>query len=520
MESDSIARFSPCKGWTCYRTVTTALFVIIFCQPILVYLHRFNVRDCDDKAVHYYSAAYTAATSQKRDIVRNALPEWLGKEESLYRKQRVAGRVIGAGNYMALNVTLRVARSLYKAFVPEANPALVLSMTFKLSCLVLLMLVALYASVVSRVCLGSPFPLLLALALISWGTFDVPSIAPAPVHHYHSFVTSSPRGSAALLLLVLMIAYAADRPVIFSVTTILLLLFHAGLAMGVLPVVSMALLLAEWTAFTRKARVQSFLRRAYYPFLPILLSGIALVALRTAFASMPLESGAPVRSGGNDLLGAVAPWLIALFISVVGAIICQRFILPFAAKACGPSVPPEEGPRPASSAPAPGTSREPGARVYVRLLTLHLLFLILLRLFIAVCHADVADSLLVRLTNLHLTGEVAERLTGVKHIVFVSLIVWASWIALAYFRRTRVYRQTFAFRLVRPLAALAFLVVAWNQQQPALTAAVTGQLNFFQPDCVGIAVRDVDAGTLTKLCPKKEPQFFLSLAEYLYDPHP
>ena len=69
------------------------LFTVLVAQPIFVYLAKYVDTDCDDKAVHFYSAAYLFGPAEKKLAIRERISGWVEAEDLMARRQRMVSRL-------------------------------------------------------------------------------------------------------------------------------------------------------------------------------------------------------------------------------------------------------------------------------------------------------------------------------------------------------------------------------------------------------------------------------------------
>jgi len=71
-----------------------AIFIFLFLQPIFVYIQSYNPKDCDDKAVHYYSSAFFHSPHSKKQDLIKLTPFYLEKLTLETKKLRLARRLV------------------------------------------------------------------------------------------------------------------------------------------------------------------------------------------------------------------------------------------------------------------------------------------------------------------------------------------------------------------------------------------------------------------------------------------
>lgn len=473
------------KYWILLRLI---LLIYLLSQPLLVFMIRYNAGDSDDKAVHYYSSAYVGASAESRTAVRAALPAWLTQEESLHRKQRVYGRVVGAHNYTALNGIMRWVRHIAVRSFSDASPDQILSFTYRVSCWLLLFCVLLYSVGVGWRCSGSAFPLLITLTLSAFGFLGVNGLAQEPTHHYHSFVTSSPRGAGAVIILALLFSFVSKRKILFVLSAVILGLCHAGLSMSLFPVLIVVLLLSERSTLFKERSIRNLGSKLFYPLFLVVLLVASSAALRVSLGGMPFVSEIPVGVPGSSFL-SVLPWLSALVavMCVIGAV--ERYMTEYSSD----------------------TSK---SYFFSRVISLHLIFILVAGLWCALCQTWALQTFISHLTNTHLIHELPGRLAGARYLAFVSLCTTGGWALWEWGRGKLLPRERW---LVAGLALTGLVVLTAHQQYQRYSSIGEDGVRILQRDCLGVEVKAICTDSLRSLDTHREPEFFLSLAELLYE---
>jgi hypothetical protein len=471
------------------------IFLVLAAQPLLVFFDRYNLRDTDDKTVHYYCAAYTAAPEAKRNAVIEHLPCWVEQESRIQRKCRVAGRLAGAQNYTIMNLIMRMTRRWVCHSHPEAPPWQILAWAFKAATLGSIVLGMVYLLSISAICMRTVWPPLLVLAATALGVSGWDAVAPFPEPCYRPFWICSPRGIASLLLLTLFMTYAMQCVIPFIISALLLLLNHVGLTLAILPLIAVALAFTDGALllagyYPRKRRI-----RFIFPLLLFVLIGLVLAALISTFSvEVPRIPENVWRHGGTDSLPVILAWLVTFTLCMAATIIIGKRI-------------------------RVRETEEPGSTTMnsLRFLCGHILFLCLAGAWCQALRLGCVRVWLSRLTGSHLVLEIADRLGAARYVVFVSVCAWGLWWIWSWLRQCPTPYTRRIGRGIIVLLVCAFLVSGFHKHHDGLyERAMAGELNFFKPDCMGINVIHVDETTLGTLQTAKEPEFFLSLAEFLF----
>ena len=246
---------------------TTAVFFLL--QPMVVYLSSYDPGDCDDKAVHYFSAAYSSASPNKRLELENILRS--SKEEAKIESfgERTEFRLKSANNYSLANLAI----TAFHRIKPNFND----SVRFGLAAVMLIAL--LFTILVSS---ETPFGFwqsVLVVNLVAFYSIKLNFIVSQIPRNMHPFIAYVPRGGGALLALPIVLAFAAKKPFLLLLSLIFIFLIHAGLGVIVflLIIMSYVVLLV----------IQKY-KLAQNPFAYIPLAGTILAGLPTFVASVSL----------------------------------------------------------------------------------------------------------------------------------------------------------------------------------------------------------------------------------------
>ena len=434
-----------------------------------------------------------AASTGGQESIKTATPSWLAKEGSLRKKQRLAGRLIGTSNYTAMNITMRIIRSCFLQFYPDAPPNLLLPVVFKTAAFTLLLIASLYIVGASRICTGAWFPVLLLLTMISFRFIGLPYIAPLPSHHYLPFFVCYPRGAGSLIIIAIFLFYAAKRPTFFALSALILGLYHVGLMMTLLPLLATTIIIVELAILLTDKHSHGYKPIIIYPGILLTLFTIGFLIIKSVFADMPqsLTSNAQYQSG--NIITGITHWHLPF----IACLFC-RFLPKQQKTHCN------------------DTNQKPD--LYSRLLVTHAVFLFVTWLVCIVCQTEWTLSLLSKLTNSHLIDEIPDRLSTVLYITFLSFLVFLGWGVWEWVKTTSPYRR-YAGRYILPFVGAIVLLFFTLPRQKHVYYKVTGNsLYFFNKDyCEEIQSIPLSEDTLPELDTKNEPVFFLSLAEYLYN---
>jgi len=430
---------------------------------------------CDDKAVHWYSAACLFAQSSDLSIINHELETaWLDKLPVTEKKQRLIGRINGWGNYLVADCLIR---SFDRMWNRGRGEILGFSQIVRTVFLVMLVVAVGFLWLVAyRV--GMLGECLLAIGIMICGLSDMSLLAPA-YGGYDAFVFV-PRGSACFLATALFVAGSYSHKRLFLVSALLLASWHAGL--------SVLVFVAMFGAFMLE---KALLRRSVHLRDNVLILSSLLILVVTigvishaAYSSMPVSMSIMGKYPKSSLIRIILA--TALEIGVLWVFVRNHSIV--------------------------GASRS-------RLLILGVSFLIIVDLVETIVALQSGSGWLQTLSRNHLISEVPARLSGVRQSIFAVLVATLIWLAIEWLRLKCV--------IFRPLVALiclcAVILVAnvlYVQRYEILEGA--GLIRVVVMDDAGwgrdegISVERAKQMTaLPDMDPKQESTFFLGLSEWL-----
>lgn len=206
------------RHWAFIKPLLAVFFILL---PLVPYLASYNPDDCDDKAVHFYSAMYFLAPAKDQGAFQAMTRPFVRAYENDPRWERTAFRLRSVNTYPLANVAISLFHHRDKHYTEGVKWGL-LAVTL--------------ISVLAVVLIGSTTPFgfwqtVLVLNLIAFHLIpaDLP-IGPVP-NLMHPFISYVPRGAAAAMVIAAVLAFAAKRPSLFIISLLLVFLWHAGLAL-------------------------------------------------------------------------------------------------------------------------------------------------------------------------------------------------------------------------------------------------------------------------------------------------
>ncbi len=157
-----------------------------------------------------------------------------------------------------------------------------------------------------------------------------------------------------------------------------------------------------------------------------------------------------------------------------------------------------------------------------RFLMVMSLFLLLSQALMSAVGLPTVQQWFGTVTGSHLTGEIAIRLSGVRYLILVALVVFVSWQSWKLF--VLRYAKPKGLFILQPrwlqLLVLTLVLTVLVSRPDIYGMIFRGETPFFVCDCASIETPYVDKETLVELDPsggrKTEARFFLSLAEFLH----
>jgi hypothetical protein len=211
---------------TRWSFILIPLALLFLLQPIVVYVAEFPPDECDDKAVHFFSAMYFAASATSRATVEQMTRPVVLASDDEDRQQRANFRLGSTAAYPLTNMAITLVHGR-DTWYTESVKWSRLGVT-----LLAVVTVALIAG-------ATPFGLwytILVLNLIAFDVIPAFGIGPVP-DNAHPFITSAPRGSGSLLVIAIVLALAARKRGLFCLSLALVFLWHVGQGLLVVSVV-------------------------------------------------------------------------------------------------------------------------------------------------------------------------------------------------------------------------------------------------------------------------------------------
>src|SRR6185436_7846018 len=104
------------------RRVVFAFFFAL--QPLVVYVAAYHSRDCDDKAVHFFSAMYWQAPAERRAALGTALEPFVRAHEHDAAWWRTAFRLRQTATYPLANVAIALFHRPERHFTESVRDGL------------------------------------------------------------------------------------------------------------------------------------------------------------------------------------------------------------------------------------------------------------------------------------------------------------------------------------------------------------------------------------------------------------
>jgi len=442
--------------------VTEACFAVLAAaMTVAVWLGSYPAGDCDDKAVHYYSAAYVFAPEVAREVVRDALPGWLERLPPEAKKLRLQNRILSAWNYPAADVAIGVARAMAGggAFTRAVKLG-----TAALFCAALAWLIV-SAGVLDR---GRLVVALVLLAGAS-GAVMAPPLVAMPRINMSPFTSYVPRGSACFLVLAMFMASAARRRWLAGVGALLVALWHTAFALIVLPMAAVGLLFGAAAPAKGGGPAVSGCGPA-----GVVLPALAVAAGCAATgwgASMVHAGRVPVIMSGAMI--ASHAWSASLLAAVVAVWLRRRWASPL-------------------------------GEAYDRLMLSALGFLLCIKLFLLTHGVMQVWAGTGDIGGIYLAHQMPMRLGGVDYLH--GLLVMALALVMLGAR----------WKSLPAWLAAAALVLAVIARRDMMAELAAGRAPAWNERCAVEAREDLTADELAGLDPADEPAFFRDVGEFLF----
>lgn len=195
-------------------------------QPLVIYLTAYDPGDCDDKAVHYYSAAYFSAPQERKNLVASLYKNQSQEADGNF-PERTVFRLESAYYYPLADILIN-AFSIDNAHFADAVKYGLLAVT--------IVAIAAVVAISSKTPLGF-WQSVLVINLIAFYSIKLHFIVEQVPRNMHPFITYVPRGAAALMIIPAILTFAARKPALFILSLATIFLFHVGSAMLIIPIV-------------------------------------------------------------------------------------------------------------------------------------------------------------------------------------------------------------------------------------------------------------------------------------------
>lgn len=302
------------------------LALAILAVPVVMYMATYPAGDCDDKAVHFFSAMYNQASRIEQQAFHQTIQPFIGTNISHPRWERTAFRLQLPGTYPLADIAIAAAHTgnrdysedvkwgLFATTVVAVIVVSLLGLRIPLGLWitsVTLSLIALYGGVLAR--LDTLFP------------YNV-----YPFLDYPPFFSYVPRGAGALLAIPTVLGIAARKPWVAVAGVMGMFFWHTGLGLLHGLLVAGTLVLFWLLSHHKKLAVlQSnlLLRAIVFGFL---LLGASLAA--SALALLPFTRHLVTKVSGDIVATQLSErlvgvqWTLFVFVIVLGG-----FLLVYAA---------------------------------------------------------------------------------------------------------------------------------------------------------------------------------------------
>lgn len=200
------------------KALLAAIFLL---QPLVVYLTAYDPGDCDDKAVHYYSAAFSIASEKNRNDFFKTISPFTGSNSKSPSWQRTEFRLQSANNYPLANLFISLFQSDKEHFTKAVNMGLFL---VTLTAIIVVLLIG------SKTQFGF-WQATLVLNLIAFYSVKIHFLVEQVPRNMHPFIAYVPRGAGALMVIPLVLAFASRKWLLVVISLFLTFFWHIGLGL-------------------------------------------------------------------------------------------------------------------------------------------------------------------------------------------------------------------------------------------------------------------------------------------------
>lgn len=195
------------------------LGVIFFLQPLVVYLTAYDPGDCDDKAVHYYSAAIASTSQKSRNEFFKTIKPFIDANSNSPAWQRTEFRLHAANNYPLANLLIAHFQNSKDHFTKAVNRGLLAT-----TLVALIVIVA-----ISTKTQFGFWQTTLVLNLIAFYSFKIHFLVEQVPRNMHPFIAYVPRGAGALMVIPIVLAFASKKWYLVILSLFLTFFWHVGL---------------------------------------------------------------------------------------------------------------------------------------------------------------------------------------------------------------------------------------------------------------------------------------------------
>lgn len=204
-------------------------------QPMIVYLSSYVPGDCDDKAVHYFSAAYWLSKPENKEKLNDMLGQYWELHEDENGRARNVFRINSTWSYPLANMAISYFSGDNIFFADSVKNGL---LTVSLLSIIVL------AFISSATKFGF-WQAVLAINLIAFYSLKVHFLVPEIPRNMHPFITYVPRGGLALLSMAPLLAYSDRKKLLLAFSLGLMFLWHLGMALMIVGLILLAIIITK-----------------------------------------------------------------------------------------------------------------------------------------------------------------------------------------------------------------------------------------------------------------------------------
>lgn len=217
------------------RLIKIILGAFFLFQPMIAYLSSYVPGDCDDKAVHYFSAAYWSAGSESKEKFHNLLGQYLASRKDEAGRERNIFRIESVWNYPLANRAISYFSGDNIFFADSVKNGL-----FAVSLLSVIVLV-----LISSATKFGFWQAVLVVNLAAFYSLKINFLVPEVPRNMHPFITYVPRGGLAVLSMASLLAYSDRKKLLLLLSLGLMFLWHSGMALMIAGLALLAIIISK-----------------------------------------------------------------------------------------------------------------------------------------------------------------------------------------------------------------------------------------------------------------------------------